>query len=114
MRKKGELARVVDFESIYGGYGVHHDGPVRRFARSADDLLMVAMTDQDNGAFFARKLERFEVNFGDQRASGIDHFQFARLGFLANRRRNTVGAENQHCAVRHFLDGFDKYGAAAA
>jgi len=51
LRKKGELARVVDFESIYGGYGVHHDGPVRRFARSADDLLMVAMTDQDNGAF---------------------------------------------------------------
>ncbi len=114
LRKEGELAGIVDFESIHGGYGIHHDGAVRRFARGADDLLMVAMADQDNGAFFARKLERFKVNFGDQRAGGVNHFQLARLGFLANRRRNAVGAENQHRAVRHFLDGLDKYGAAAA
>ncbi len=117
MRKEGELAGVIDFESIDGSDRVHHNGAVRRFARGADDLLVVAMADQNNGAFFTRKLERFEVNFGHQRAGGVNHFQLARLarlGFLANRRRNAVGAENQHRAVRHFLDGLDKDGAAAA
>ncbi len=114
LRKEGELAGVVDFESIHGGNGVHHDGTVRRFPRGADNFLMVAMTDQDNGALFTGELQRFEVNFGDQRAGGVNHFQLARLGFLADCRRNAVGAENQHRAVRDFLDGFDKDGAAAA
>src|SRR5260370_6077836 len=75
---------------------------------------MVTMTDQNNGALFARELQRLEVHFGHQRAGGVNHFQRAGLGFIAHRRRNAVGAENQHRAVRYFLDGFHENRAAPA
>jgi len=52
---------------------------VWRFAGSADDFLMVAVTDQNNGALFAGELQSFEVNFGHQRAGSVDDFEFAGL-----------------------------------
>ena len=72
------------------------------------------MTDQNNGAFFPRKLEGFEMDFGDQRAGGVNDFQLARPGFIADGGRHAVGAENQHGAVRDFFNGFHENGAAAA
>ncbi len=56
----------------------------------------------------------FEVDFGDQRAGRVDHFQSAIFGFLANRWRDAVGAENQDSTVRDVLDGFDEDSASAA
>src|SRR6266481_4314011 len=82
--------------------------------RRADNLLMVAVADQNNGAPLARKLKRFQENLGDQRAGGIDHFQRAILGFLANGGGNPVSAEDEHAAVRNVLDGFDEDRAAPA
>src|SRR5262249_44930517 len=74
----------------------------------------VPVADQNNGAFLAGEFQGFEMNFGDQRTSGVNHFEFARFRFVTDGRRHTVGAENQDCAVRDFFDGFDKDGAASA
>ena len=41
-------------------------GAVRRFARRAHNFLVVAVPDQNQRAAFARKLQSFQVNFGDQ------------------------------------------------
>src|SRR5579862_5922910 len=54
------------------------------------------------------------MDFGDQRAGGINHTQQAVLGFLANRGWNAVSTENENGIGRDFLNGFDKDGASAA
>jgi hypothetical protein len=64
--------------------------------------------------FLARELQRLEMHLSDQRASRVDHFQRAVLRFLAHRGRHAVGAEHQHRAVRHVLDGLHKNRPAAA
>ncbi len=75
---------------------------------------MVAMADQNERAAFAREFQRFQMNFGHQRAGRVNHAQLAFLRFGAHSRRNAVRAENQHRADRHFLDRLDKNRAAAA
>jgi hypothetical protein len=75
---------------------------------------MVFVADKDDGAIFAGEFQGFKVDFSHQRASSVDHFERARSGFIANRRRDAVGAEDEHCAVRDFVNGFYKDGAAAA
>src|SRR5437667_2762830 len=75
---------------------------------------MVAMTAEDDGALFAGKLQRLEVHLGDERTSGVNYFQLAGLGFVADRRRNAVGAKNEHRTMGNFLDGFDKNRTAPA
>ncbi len=72
------------------------------------------MSDEDDGALLARKLQRFEMYFGHQRAGCVDDLQRARFGFVSNRRWHAVRAENQYGAVRHILDGLHENGAAAA
>ena len=75
---------------------------------------MVPMTNQNNGALFAGKLQGFEVHLGHQRTGGVNDLQLAGLGFVADRRWNAVGAENQHRAMGNFLNGFHKNRAAPA
>jgi hypothetical protein len=101
-------------ESLHGGDGVHDDGAVGSFAGGADNFLMVPMADENDGALFAGEFQRFQVNFGHEGASGVNDFQCARLGFVANRRGHSVSAENQHGAVGHLFDGFHKNRTAAA
>ena len=75
---------------------------------------MVAMADEDQRAAFAREFQGFQMNFGYQRASGVNHPQLALLRFGAHARWHTVGAENEHGADGNFFNGFDENGAAAA
>src|SRR5207245_5031329 len=114
LSKEREFVGVFDFESVHSGYGIYHNGAIRGLTGGTHDLLMVPVADENNGALFTGKLERLEMHLGDQRAGGVNYFQLARLGFLANSRWNAMGAENQYSAVWHFLDGFHKNGAAAA
>ena len=113
LRKERQLLGIIDFQRVHGLHGVHHDGAVRGFSRRSHNLLLVSVPDENNGALFTREFQRLEVNFGDQRAGRINHFERAGLSFIAHRRRNAVGAENEHRTVRNFLDGFDKNRAAA-
>ncbi len=72
------------------------------------------MTDQDDGAIFAREFQRFQMNFGNQRAGCVNHAQLAQPRLFARGRRNSVRAEHQHRAQRHFLHGLNENGAALA
>src|SRR5205823_9743776 len=87
--------RILDFERVHGGYGVHDQGAVRSLAGGSDDFLVVPMTNQDNGALLARKLQGFQMDFGNQRASGVDHFKLAGFGFFADGGRNSMGAKDR-------------------
>ena len=75
--QKGEFFWVVHFELVHGLDRIDHDCAVGRFAGSANDFLVVFVSDQDDGAILARKFERFEVNFRHQRARGVDDFEGA-------------------------------------
>src|SRR5262249_46247278 len=78
------------------------------------NLLMILVTDENDGLVFAGKLECFKMDFRHERASGINDFKIARLGFVANRRWNAVSAKNEDRTVRNFFDGLDKNRATAA
>src|ERR1700730_6702590 len=69
---------------------------------------MVAVTNQNDGALLARELQRLEVNLGHQRASGIDDLKRSGFSFFPHRRRHSMGAEDQHRAMGHVIDGLHK------
>ena len=61
------------------------DRLVRRFARRAHNFLVIAMSDQNQRAALARKFQRFQMDFRDQRAGGVNHAQIAILALLRAR-----------------------------
>src|SRR6267142_1385758 len=63
---------------------------------------------------FSRKLKRFQVHLGYQRASRIDHPQRAILSFLPHRRGNPMSVEHQHATVRNVTNGLDENRPAPA
>ena len=112
--EKREAIGIRNNELVHFFDAADHDGLIGRFAGGADDFLVVAVADQQQSAAFAREFQGFQMNFGYQRAGGVNHAQLAFLRFGANARRHAVGAENQHRADGNFLDGLDENGAAAA
>ena len=114
LREERKPLRIFDPQRIDRGDRVDYQCAVWRFTRSADDFLVVLVADQDDGALLARELEGLEMNFCDQRASGVNDAERPVLGFLANRGRHTMSAEYEHGAVGNVIDGLNKDGAAAA
>jgi hypothetical protein len=114
LREEGKLIRILDHKSIDGRDGIDNQGAVRSFAGCADDFLVVLMADENDGAFFASEFERFEMNFGDEGAGGVDDAERALLGFIAHGGRDTMSAEDKDGAGRDFGDGLNEDGAAAA
>jgi len=51
------------------------------------------------------------MNFGNQRAGGINYSQMSCLSPGSDRRRNTVGAENDHCPCRDLVNLIHKDGS---
>ncbi len=99
LREERKLFGIVDFERVDGVHRIDDDGAIGSFAGGADDFLVIFVADQNNGALFARKLERFEMNFGDEGAGRVDHFEAAILGFLTDRRGHAVGAEDENAPL---------------
>ena len=83
-------------------------------AEGSDNFVVVMVADEDERITFLGELDGFDVNFGDQRASGIDHAQAAALAVLADFGRDAVGAVDDALAVRHFVFAIDEDGALAA
>ena len=75
---------------------------------------MVAVADEDERIAFARKLDGFDVDLGDQRAGGINHPQLAQLAGVAHFRRNPMRAVDDALAGRNLLDAVHKDGALGA
>ena len=113
LREECQLFGIIHFESVHCLHGIDDDGAVRSFAGGANNFLMVFVADQNDGTVLTGEFQRFKMDLSNQRAGGIDNFQRTRLGFVAGSGRHAMGAENQHRAVRDFIDGFDKNGSAA-
>ena len=90
------------------------DGVVGRFAHGADDFIVVAVADEEDGVAFACEPHRLQVHFGDQRACGVDHFQVARDGIGPDGGRNSVRAEDDARPFGYLGQLFDENGAAIA
>jgi len=75
---------------------------------------MIVVADEDEGITFFGELDGFDVNFGDQRASGIDDAQAAALAVFADFGRDAVSAVNDALAVGNFVLAIDEDGALAA
>ncbi len=54
------------------------------------------------------------MDFGYERASGVNNAQLALLRFVTHSWRHSVGAENQNCAVGNFGNRFNENRAALA
>lgn len=98
--------RVGHIELIDFFDAAYYQCPIRRFTRCTNDLLMVAVTDQNNGATLTGELERLQVNLGDKRACSVDDTQLSLLRFGTNPRGNPMGAENQYRAGRNLINRF--------
>ena len=83
-------------------------GYVGRFAERAFDFIVVAMADEHQRIALAGKLDGFKMDFGDQRAGGVDHLEIAAFAAFANRRRNAVGTVDDALAVGHIVDVVDE------
>ena len=72
------------------------------------------MADQHDGVILARETHCLQMYLGNQRASGINHFQLALLGFLPDGRRNTMRTEDDARALGHFAQLFHEDCASLA
>src|ERR1700678_4053697 len=79
-----------------------------RLAESSNDLVVIAMANQNQRIAFLRKLDGLDVDLGDQWASRVDHPQLARLACLAHLWRNAVRAIDDALALGHFFNTVDK------
>jgi len=114
LREKGELIWIFDLQRVHSGDRIDNEGSVGSFAGGANDFLVILVADQNDGALFTGKLEGLEMNFGDQRAGGINYPERPILGFLANGGGNAVGAEDQDGIGRDLFDRFDENCTATA
>src|SRR5258708_7324848 len=102
-----------DGQSLYLGGRSDDLGNRWGLASRADDFVVIAMADQYERVAFFGKLNRFNVNLGDQRAGGIDHAQPALFAGTAHFGRDAVGAVNHALAGRNFIHRVNKNGAFA-
>ena len=51
---------------------IHNLGHQRSLAQCTDDFVVIAVSDEDERIAFAGKLDRFDVNFRDQRTGRVD------------------------------------------
>ena len=104
----GDTVGVCDFDPLGLLHGSDQLSSVRDFAHSADDLFMTFVSNKDDGTAFSGEPDRLQVNFGDQRARGVNDGQAFRSGLRSDLRRHPVGAENGDGAVGDLVDFFDE------
>src|SRR5579872_1151863 len=120
VKAQGGLGKVGDVIRVGHGEGFdllgrsHDLGDEGCLTKSANDLIVIVMSDQDKGIPFFGEFDGFDVNLGDQRAGSIDDPQTATGAMLAHVGRDTVGAVDDALAVGDFILAIDKDGAFGA
>ena len=102
LREKSDLFGILDFEPIDIFNRGNQHGGLGRFAQGSDYFIVAGVADQNDGIVLARKAHCLKVNFGYQRTSGVNDLQVPLLGFFADRRRDSVGAEDNPRALGDF------------
>jgi hypothetical protein len=112
LRQVGDAVVSRDVQLLDLAHALDHVRAVRRFAERADDLVVVAVADQDDREFLPRVADGFGVDLGDQRAGGVDLDEVSRAGLSADLGRNAVRAEDERRAAGNLVDGFHECHAA--
>jgi hypothetical protein len=72
------------------------------------------MAYQNDCMALTGKANRFQMDFGDQRASGVNYLQMALFGFGANGRGDAMGAEDHAGALGYLGQFIDENGSGLA
>src|SRR5579875_83393 len=83
---------------------LHQADMFRRLARGAEDLVVSFVTDEQDRVIFLGEADSFEMDLGDERASGIDSSEAALGGGGADGRGDAVSAIQHRRALGHFFD----------
>ena len=110
MGNVGDVPGIGDLQGIDvldGGYQVHAAGnaPLGSF-----DLRVAFVSDENHVPPAHGVVLSFLVDLGNQGACGVDDRQVPVQGFVFDRRRRAVGAQNGDGAVRNVGDLFDEDG----
>src|SRR2546421_758172 len=108
----GEFGFIFYFDSrdIFGGFD--DEDILRGLADSADGFVVVGVADEKDGVALLGKAENFEVDFGDQRAGGVDFGEVALSGLAADVGGDAVGGVDDDGAGWGFGDFIDEGDAA--
>jgi hypothetical protein len=104
----GDLVVNGDGKALHVFDGFDNRDVIRGFAKGADDFVMVFMAYEDDGIELLRKADGFHVDFGDQRAGGIDLYEIAGIGGLADFRAYAVGGVDDGAAWWDLINGIDE------
>src|SRR6266481_7534786 len=108
LRDVSDARRIRHFQMLYLFRSSDDLGHVRGFAESADDFIVVVMSDQNNAVAAFGVLHSFHVDLGDQRTGSVNHLQVAQLALFANAGRNAVRTVNEAMTVRNLVDFVDE------
>ena len=105
----GGISRRVDFFD-----GADQMERFRGFAHRADDFVVAGVADEDDLVALLGIANRFQMNFGHQRAGGVDRFQASLLGDAADFRGDAVRGEQQVGPFGDFVQIVDEDGPFVA
>ncbi len=83
--KVADARRIGQFQMIDIFHGFHQVAAVRHLAQRSDDFVVVLVADQHNAEPVAREAYGFQMDFCDQRTSGVDDVQLALRSLLCER-----------------------------
>ena len=92
--------RVGDVERLDFVDGLDEDDVRRRLAGGPFDLLVALVADEDDRVSVGREAAGLDVDLGHQRAGGVDRPQLALGCVVVDGRRDAVGREDDHLALR--------------
>src|SRR5579862_4211031 len=81
---------------------------VRRLAQSALNFIVIAMANKHQRIALLRELDCFDVNLGDERAGGVNHFEIALFRLVAHCRRNPMCTVDDAHSRRNLVDVVDE------
>ena len=80
----GDAIGIRNLHQINFSHVRHHLRDLGRLTQRAFDLVVVAVTDEDERIPLLGELDRLNMNLGHQRAGRVNHLQIPPLADLAN------------------------------
>ncbi len=84
-------------------------GGLWSLSQRANHLVMILVPNQNDSVILTGKLNRFQMDLGHQGAGGVDYFETTAFCLFPNRRRDSVGAENDPRSAWHLFQLFHKH-----
>ena len=114
MRNVSKALRITHHERGNVGDGLDEQHAVGALAHGAFNFRVTFVADHHNFVIFLAVTCDFEVDFGNQGASGVEDFKASLLGFFAHALWNAVCTENNCRAGRNIAQLINEYGSFGA